>query len=67
MQKIHINSSDSSDSGFSEMCTAEEHKSESGQIVKLEIVTTETTHLSYLCKDEERTRPTEELSPADTE
>ena len=60
--EIHINSSDSSDSGFSEMCTAEEHKFESGQIVKLEIVTTETTHLSYLCKDEERTRSTEELS-----
>ena len=57
----HINNSDSSDSGFSEMCTAEEHKSESGQLVKVEIVTTETTHLSYLCKDEERTRPIQEL------
>ena len=54
----HINSSDSSDSGFSEI--AEEHKSESGPIVKIEIVTTETTHLSYLCKNE-RTRPIQEL------
>ena len=57
----HINNSESSDSGFSESYTAEEHKSESGQIVKLEIVTTETTHLSYSCKDEERTRPMQEL------
>ena len=43
----HINNSDSSDSGFSEMCSTEVLKCGDGEVVKIEVVTTETTYLSY--------------------
>ena len=49
----HINNSESSDSGFSEICATDGDKSEDGgEIVKIEIVTTETTHMAYICKDD---------------
>ena len=59
----HINNSDSSDSGFSEMCAADGGKSEDeGEIVKIEIVTTETTHTAYICKDNNTTKNVQRTS-----